>query len=41
VDKLEVRWPSGARETVSINLVDCVLTVGEGKGLVKQEQKSQ
>ena len=41
VEKLEIRWPSGARETVAINLVDRVLTVGEGKGLVKQEQKSQ
>ena len=33
VDKLEVRWPSGATETVSVPGVDRVLTIIEGKGI--------
>src|SRR5262245_56436874 len=35
VDKLEIRWPSGTRETVAVKAVDRVAMVGEGKGLLK------
>lgn len=31
VEKLEVRWPSGAREVVPIKMVDRVVTITEGK----------
>jgi hypothetical protein len=33
VDKLEVKWPDGALETVEVREVDRVLTITEGKGL--------
>jgi hypothetical protein len=33
VDKLEIRWPDGEREEVSISRVDRILTLTEGKGL--------
>ncbi|HYP28374.1 MAG TPA: CRTAC1 family protein [Blastocatellia bacterium] len=36
VDKLEIRWPGGALETVSVPGVDRVLTVVEGKGVVSK-----
>jgi len=29
VEKLEIRWPSGARETVDVKVVDRMLTVTE------------
>jgi hypothetical protein len=32
VDKLEIRWPSGARETVEVKTLDRVVTMTEGKG---------
>jgi len=32
VDRLEIRWPGGAVETVSVPAVDRVLTITEGKG---------
>ena len=32
VDKLEIKWPGGATETVNIAAVDRVLTITEGKG---------
>jgi hypothetical protein len=35
VDKLEVKWPDGALETVEVREVDRVLTLTEGKGLTK------
>ncbi len=35
VDRLEVRWPSGRTDVVSSPMVDHVLVVEEGKGLVK------
>jgi hypothetical protein len=44
VDKLEVRWPDGSVETISVPFVDRVLTIVQGKGskyLVKTERKSQ
>ncbi|MDP9267981.1 MAG: CRTAC1 family protein [Acidobacteriota bacterium] len=34
VEKLEIRWPSGVRETVKIDAIDRVLTIEEGKGVV-------
>ncbi|MCA1850004.1 MAG: CRTAC1 family protein, partial [Acidobacteria bacterium] len=33
IDKLEIRWPGGATETVSIPVVDRTLTIVEGKGV--------
>src|SRR5256714_6554141 len=35
VDKVEVKWPDGSSETVSIPGIDRKLTVIEGKGVVK------
>jgi len=32
VDKLEIRWPSGARETVNVKAVDRMITLTENKG---------
>lgn len=32
VEKLEIRWPGGATETVTVKAVDRVLTITEGKG---------
>ncbi|MBO0724372.1 MAG: ASPIC/UnbV domain-containing protein, partial [Blastocatellia bacterium] len=32
VDKLEIRWPSGARETLEVKAVDRLMTVTEGAG---------
>jgi len=39
VDKLEIRWPSGLRESVSVPGVDRILTVVEGKGVVEEGKK--
>jgi hypothetical protein len=36
VDKLEIHWPSGAREEISIPVVDGIYTVVEGKGLSRR-----
>jgi hypothetical protein len=33
VDQLEVRWPSGAIEQVSIPGLDRIITIIEGKGI--------
>jgi hypothetical protein len=33
VEKLEIRWPSGKRETVAVPGVDRILTIVEGKGV--------
>jgi hypothetical protein len=35
IDKLEIRWPGGATETVNVPAVDKTFTVVEGKGLLK------
>src|SRR5580658_5023627 len=35
VDKLEIQWPSGAKEEIPIPSVDRVFTVVEGKGVVE------
>jgi len=36
IDKLEVKWPDGLKETVNISRVDTVVTVVEGKGLARK-----
>ena len=36
VDKLEIKWPGGALETVSVPALDRVLTIVEGKGVVSR-----
>lgn len=36
VDKLEIRWPGGGAETINISETDRILTIQEGKGLVKK-----
>jgi hypothetical protein len=36
VQKLEIRWPDGAMESVSVRGVDQKLTIAEGKGVIKQ-----
>jgi len=38
VERLEVRWPSGATEIVKVDVVDRVLTIEEGKGVVKRSK---
>jgi hypothetical protein len=38
VDKLEIKWPGGATETVNINGCDKVFTIVEGKGAVSNRQ---
>ncbi len=37
VDRLEIRWPSGNRETVQVPRIDRILTIQEGEGVVKRE----
>jgi len=32
VDKLEILWPSGAREEVTVPCIDCIVQLTEGKG---------
>jgi hypothetical protein len=34
VDKVEIFWPSGAKEEVKVRFVDHIAAVVEGKGLV-------
>jgi hypothetical protein len=36
VDKVEVFWPSGAKETIELPAVDRIYTIAEGKGVVGQ-----
>jgi hypothetical protein len=38
IDKLEIRWPGGATETININGCDRVFTIVEGKGVVSNRQ---
>jgi hypothetical protein len=33
IDKLEIRWPSGVFEEISVPAIDRILTVVEGKGI--------
>jgi len=39
VDKVEIYWPSGIREEVSVPGVDRILTVVEGRGILKEPLK--
>ncbi len=34
VDKIEIHWPSGTKEEITISAVDRIFTVKEGKGIV-------
>ncbi len=36
VDKVEIHWPSGTKEEIVVPGVDRILTVAEGKGVVKK-----
>jgi len=36
VDKLEIYWPSGAKEQIMMPAVDRIYTVFEGKGIVER-----
>jgi hypothetical protein len=36
VEKVEISWPSGAKETIELPAVDRIYTVVEGKGVVGQ-----
>jgi hypothetical protein len=33
IDKIEIDWPSGAKESVSVPAIDDIWTVTEGKGV--------
>jgi hypothetical protein len=33
IDKIEIDWPSGARESVSVAGIDRIFTLTEGKGV--------
>ena len=37
VDKLEIYWPSGSKETIPIPAIDRIFTVIEGKGAVEPQ----
>lgn len=37
VDKLEIRWPSGRRESVPLPAVDRIFTIVEGKGVLEDK----
>jgi len=37
VDKLEIKWPGGATETINVNGCDKVFTIVEGKGAVSNK----
>jgi hypothetical protein len=34
IDRIEIQWPSGVKETIQVPAVDKIYTVEEGKGLV-------
>jgi enediyne biosynthesis protein E4 len=38
IDKLEVKWPDGAPENVSVGGCDRLLTIVEGKGVVNNQK---
>jgi len=40
IDKLEIRWPSGLKETVGTPGVSRILTMVEGKGIVDDQPGS-
>jgi hypothetical protein len=39
VDKLEIRWPDGAKENVTLPGVNRIFTIAEGKGVSNEPQK--
>ena len=39
VDKLEIRWPSGKKETVALPGVDRIFTIVEGKGVQPEAKR--
>jgi enediyne biosynthesis protein E4 len=36
IDRLEIKWPGGASESVSINGCDRIVTIAEGRGIVSK-----
>jgi enediyne biosynthesis protein E4 len=41
IDKLEIKWPGGASETVAVNVCDRALTIVEGKGVVNKTTNAE
>ena len=41
VEKLEVEWPDGEKETVTVPGINRILTIAEGRGVVEQKPRSQ
>jgi hypothetical protein len=37
IDKVEIRWPGGKKQTVALDSIDRVYTIEEGKGVTKTE----
>lgn len=37
VDRLEIRWPSGARERIQLSGVDAIYTIEEGRGVLNSK----
>ena len=38
IDKLEVKWPNGAVETVSLDGVDRAVTIVQGRGVISEQK---
>ena len=36
IDKIDIHWPSGANEEITVPALDCIYTVQEGKGIVEK-----
>jgi hypothetical protein len=34
VDRVEIHWPSGRKETLSLPAIDRIFTLAEGKGII-------
>ena len=39
IDKLEIRWPDGKQETISVSAVDQFITITQDKGITSQPQR--
>jgi len=37
IDKVEIRWPGGKKQTVALDAIDRIYTIEEGKGVTKTE----
>jgi hypothetical protein len=37
IDKVEIRWPGGKKQTVALDAIDRIYTIEEGKGVTKAE----